>query len=178
MDNVRPTRIVRIARMTRTISVIGSFKQHNREIQRTCEIFRNIGLHVNSPESAEIVEEGIDFVRFHTDPQACSDAAIQSLALHRILRSDLVYAVLPYGYIGRTTCYEVGRILQSKRPIYFSERPGDFPVHIPDAFIVDVARLSALLEQDDWCPEWLFSGVNNEEGILETRLINGDFVDD
>ncbi|MBS7432216.1 hypothetical protein [Pseudomonas syringae] len=51
-------------------------------------------------------------------------------------------------------------------------------MHIPDAFIVDAARLSALLEQDDWCPEWLFSGVNNEEGILETRLINGDFVDD
>jgi hypothetical protein len=162
--------------MKRSISAIGSFRKHNQEIQHVCSLLRAIGAFVNSPQGSEVIEPGVDFVRFQTDSESSSDAAIQSLALHRILRSDLVYAVLPGGYIGRTTCYEVGRVLQSRRPIYFSERPLDFPIQIPDEFIVEASQMAALVGDPSWVPKWLYADEITEEAVLEVRLIEGNFV--
>lgn len=81
----------------RSIAVIGSFKQHNRLVQQTCEALRSAGIRVTSPRGQEILTEGIDFVRFDSDNATWSDPAIQSLALHRILGADLVYVVAPGG---------------------------------------------------------------------------------
>lgn len=164
--------------MKRTISVIGSFKQHNEEIQRICGLFRGVDVTVTSPQGGDVIEEGVDFVRFHSDPPHASDATIQSVALHRILRSDLVFAVLPNGYIGRTTCYEVGRILQAKKPIYFSEHPLDFPVHIPDGFVMDAATLADRFRDPLWRPTWLFASDNTVEAELEIRLVEGDYLNE
>ena len=106
--------------MNRSVAVIGSFKQHNDQVQRLCAELRSVGVTVTSPQGSNLLQPGIDFVRFGTDDPAWSDPAIQSLAMHRILRAEFVYVLTPGGYIGRTTCYEVGRIVQLGRPIYFS----------------------------------------------------------
>lgn len=164
--------------MKRSISIIGSFKQHNEQIQRLCSTLRAAGIIVTSPQGDDVIQEGIDFVRFRTDDPAWSDPAVQSLALHRILRSDLVYVVLPEGYIGRTTCYEIGRVVQAKRPIYFSHRPLDLPIHVPEPFVLDEASLLAKLIHADWQPDWLFSNDDDRASELEQELAAGTFRDE
>lgn len=164
--------------MRRSIAVIGSFKQFNDQIQILCNQLRGAGFCVTSPQGVELIEEGVDFVRFHSDRVESSDAAVQSLALHRILRSDLVYVFLPDGYIGRTTCYEVGRVLQSGVPIYFSQIPEDLPVDVPDAFVISAETLLDRLIDPEWHPEWLYTALQDEVGELERDLKNGALRND
>lgn len=156
--------------MNRKIAVIGSFRQHNTQIQLVCSLLRSAGAIVTSPISCEVLEEGVDFVRFTTDSSDWSDAAIQSLALHRILRAELVYVVAPMGYIGRTTCYEIGRIIQLQKPIYFSERPMDLPIRIPDDFIFDERTLLERLNNVCWRPSWLHAIDVDNASTLEREL--------
>ena len=161
----------------RTIAIIGSFKQHNEEIQDLCRALREAGITVTTPQGEDIVNAGHDFVRYGTDDPSLSDDAVQSLALHRILRADLVYAVLPSGYIGRTTCYEVGRVVQARRPIYFSQRPNDLPIWVPDQFILDRVTLLSRMTDPVWVPAWLFNDGTDGTSILEQELIAGKLRD-
>ncbi|MCK3831604.1 hypothetical protein [Pseudomonas fluorescens] len=162
--------------MKRTISVIGSFRKHNEQIQQVCEKLRGAGMSVASPQGNQVIDKDVEFVRFDSDSATSSDAAIQLLALHRILRSDLIYAVVPEGYIGKTTSYEVGRILQSSTPIYFSDRPLDLPVHIADQFVMDTDILLGHICDPQWQPKWLFADDDSREANLEKLLIERAFL--
>jgi hypothetical protein len=159
----------------RTVAVIGSFKQHNISVQAVCAELRGAAIEVTSPVGKDLLQEGIDFVRFESDPKTWDDASIQSLALHRIFRAELVYVVLPGGYIGRTTCYEVGRVIQRKQPIYFSDRPLDLPLFVPDDHIVSPAELSSYLQNPGWTAEWLYQSPVDRAEILECELVAGKF---
>jgi len=67
------------------VSVIGSFKQHYDIICEACTCFINSGLNVTTPLGVPIIEEGIKFVRFYSDPPDWNDYKIQTIALHRNL---------------------------------------------------------------------------------------------
>lgn len=164
--------------MKHSVAVIGSFKQHNEHVQQVCAKLRSAGIAVTSPQGVDVLEAGIDFVRFSTDNANWSDPAIQSLAMHRILRASLVYVVTPSGYIGRTTCYEVGRVVQLKRPIYFSEHPIDLPLHVPQAFVLDESELIQRITDSSWTPCWLFEHDHDHASVLERELITGALRDD
>lgn len=118
------------------IAIIGSFRQHYDAVLSAWEIFTSKGHEVTSPHGKPILKDGIPFVRFSSDPEDLDDFAVQSIALHRILRADFVYVVVPKGYIGKTTCYEVGRIIQAKQPIFFSEKPEDLPLRVDSSRII------------------------------------------
>lgn len=161
----------------RTIAIIGSFKRYNEDIQAVCRMLRESGITVTTPQGESIINAGHEFVRYSTDDPVLTDDAVQSLALHRILRADLVYAVLPDNYIGRTTCYEVGRVVQARRPIYFSQRPNDLPIGVADQFILDQASLLSRVTDPLWVPEWLFNEGANLTSTLEQELIAGKLRD-
>src|SRR4051794_37329956 len=114
------------------IALIGSFREANYPTVRTCiELFVSAGLEIVSPAGTPIIS-GVEFVRFATDPVNLSDAEIQTVTLERIFSADAVYVVTgSKGYVGRTTCYEIGRIVQRTQPIYFSEVPDDLPIQVP-----------------------------------------------
>jgi len=156
-----------------TVAVIGSFRQHNDVVQQVCTILRNSGIEVTSPVGANLVEEGIPFVRFSSDNVDWSDPTVQSLALHRILRASLTYVVAPHGYVGRTTCYEIGRLIQAKKPLYFSARPQDLPVLVANEFIVDATELVRLILTTGWTPSWLFRDASGMVDRLERDLLDG-----
>jgi hypothetical protein len=59
----------------------------------------------------------------------------QSRTLGRIIAADLTFVTAPNGYIGRTTCYEIGRLVQARRPLFFSERPKDLPIQVDATFV-------------------------------------------
>lgn len=162
----------------RSVAVIGSFKQHNAQVQQVCRDLRAAGIRVISPRGDSLVKEGINFVRFHSDNPEWSDPAVQSLALHRILAADLVYVVVPGGYIGRTTCYEVGRVVQSRQPIYFSEMPLDLPLRVPEQHVLDIATLLSRVTDASWRPNWLHESDQDHASTLERDLLEGKFRDD
>jgi len=160
--------------MGRHAAVIGSFKQYNEEIQDVCAQLRLASVIVTSPIGTQVQTAGIEFVRYETDDPEKTDYEVQSLAMHRILHTDFVYVVAPAGYIGRTTCYEIGRIIQARHPIYFSEQPLDLPIHIPASFIINTAELLELVNKPDWTPTWLFDRESNYVGQLERELIRAE----
>lgn len=151
------------------IALIGSFKQFYREIQSVFDFFVSKGLLITSPAGTEITRPDIPFVRFTSDNPDLSDEMIQTVTLKRIFSSDLVYVVAPNGYIGRTTCYEVGRMIQAMKPIYFSEQPQDLPIKIPDSHILSPLDMIEEIKKDK--VTWLYHNGNNELHLLEKDLV-------
>jgi hypothetical protein len=127
------------------IAIIGSFKKHYRSVLKALTAFQKIGVVVTSPKGTSIIKEGEPFVRFVSDQKDAANPLIQTIALHRILRADLVYVVAPQGYVGNTTCYEIGRIIQCKRPLYFSAKPEDLPIEVPSGHIMDIDKIVDLI---------------------------------
>jgi hypothetical protein len=155
------------------IAVIGSFKQHYSEVLQAIEVFRTRGWEVTSPAGAQVLNPGIDFVRFITDEPSATDAQIQTVTLQDIFQADLVFVVAPEGYVGRTTCYEVGRLVQAKKAVYFSERPDDLPVEIGPDFVSSAAALAERFA-DGGRPEWLFERQEGATYDVERRLVSAD----
>lgn len=162
----------------RSVAIIGSFRQYFGEALRARELFVQAGFQVTTPKGTYIIKEGIPFVRFESDASGLSDSAIQTLALHRIFRADLVFVVVPQGYVGRTTCYEIGRLIQARRPLYLSDIPIDLPIEIPPGHILSAERLVELALRADWEPEALFENPRDDNELRERDLLDGLFGQD
>ena len=160
------------------IAIIGSFRKHNAIVQKASLIFRNAGIIVSSPIGENIIDKNIPFVRFTSDAHDWSDPSIQSLALHRILRAQLVYVIAPAGYVGRTTCYEIGRIVQANKPIYFSEKPDDLPIFVPNEFVVNPDVLAEFINTPGWIPVPLYRDCHDFCAQLERELQSGTYRQD
>ncbi|MEO6088815.1 MAG: NUDIX hydrolase [Umezawaea sp.] len=114
----------------RSVAIIGSFRQHYREVVAAARVFQARGIEVVSPPLATIINPGEDYVRFDSDSPRQLDHEIQALTMEKIHRADHVYVVAPGGYIGRTTSYELGCIRQSGKQVVFSEPPTDLPITV------------------------------------------------
>lgn len=158
-----------------TIAIIGSFKQHYDHVLKVLKQVKELGIEVTSPTGHQIIEEGIPFVRFTSDNADWEDDMVQTVALHRILRADMVYVVAPDGYVGRTTCYEIGRIVQSSRPLYFSEAPQDLPLAVPASHVIAPEALVDKLSRQDLNPAPLTSAGDSLQVRLERMLILGHY---
>lgn len=160
------------------VAVIGSFRQHFDEIRDAVRRLQSVGAHVNTPRGTVIMEPGVEFVRFETDPPHWTNEDIQTVTMHRIFRADFVIVVCVGGYLGRTTCYEVGRVIGANRPIYFSERPKDIPLLIPETHIVDINKLADLISARAFRPTPLFSTDFSKTAHLERLLATGPPLSD
>lgn len=160
------------------VAIIGSFKQYYEEVMRAWNMFADQNFTVSTPKGSTIIESGIDFVRFKSDDFRLNDLETQTVAMHRILRSDLVYVVAPDGYVGRTTCYEIGRVIQCDRPIYFSEHLRDLPIAIPKSHVVAIEDIAARFGDELFLPEPLYN--SNEDRIFgyERLLTRSVFLED
>ena len=116
--------------MKTTVAILGSFKQYYPEILATHRLFINDGLQVIFPNQSAILEEGVDFVRLESDDPILTDIEVETEALRKIGQAKLIYIVAPGGYIGRTVCYEIGRLLGQGKTIYYSEHPKDLPIFV------------------------------------------------
>lgn len=124
-----------------SVAIIGSFRQRYEQVLEAWQTFSDAGMTVTSPLGSPVIEPGIPFVRFSSDNEEHSDAMVQTIALHRIMRADFTYVMAPDGYVGRTTCYEIGRLMQVPRPLYFSEEPDDLPIAVPASHVTQAAML-------------------------------------
>ncbi|WP_270365749.1 hypothetical protein [Microbacterium algeriense] len=156
-----------------TVAVIGSFRRHYAEVLATLTTFESVGVSVTSPLGGAVIDGQVDFVRFDSDPSEWDDPRVQTVALHRILRATAVYVVAPEGYVGRTTCYEIGRCLQSRTPTYFSEAPVDLPIAVPDTHVLPPDVLAAYILEETVAP--LLPLHDPELASLERRLLDGEY---
>lgn len=158
-----------------SIAVIGSFRQHYDEVIQALTTFQSVDVKITTPKGTNIIKEGIPFVRFESDCDEWTDEMVQVVALHRILRADIIFVVAPKGYVGRTTCYEIGRIIQAQKPIYFSEMPNDLPIYIPPSNICSADVLTKQIESGTFKSMPLHGNSSSEIERLEMDLINGKY---
>jgi hypothetical protein len=159
----------------RSVSIIGSFRQCYEDVLRAWQSFAAAGWHITSPRGSPIIQPGIPFVRFVTDPVDWDDATVQTATLHRILRADLTYVVALQGYLGRTTCYELGRIIQANQPVYFSDHPLDLPIVVSGHHIGSVEDLVTRLATTDPAP--LSAAQASRSAEWEQRLTRQNYLD-
>jgi hypothetical protein len=100
---------------------------------------------------------------------------VQTIAMHRILRAELTYVIAPEGYVGRTTCYEIGRIVQANQPLYFSHHPRDLPLLVPDTHIADIVELISRLR--GVAPVPLRTYGHEQDAEWERQLILGNYLE-
>lgn len=109
---------------------------------------------------SEIINPNEEFVVLRADNPKHDPIEIQSIALHRILSSTFVYVVAPDGYIGRTTCYEIGRVIERKIPIYYSHHVHDLPMPIPEEAIVSPDMLITHIKTHKRLPDISFDNFS------------------
>jgi hypothetical protein len=156
-------------------SIIGSFRKHYELALQYIAEFESAGIRVRSPQQSTILQPNIGFVRLRSDPPSASDNEVQLIALHRILSSDFVFVVVQDGYIGPTTAYEIGRIVDRQVPLFFSSRPSDLPLPIPDRSVIDARALAAATHEHINTLDVTFPGVLGE---LDQDLLSGRFWDE
>lgn len=160
-----------------TCSIIGSFRQYYERVVDVIDLFETIGIHVLSPKRSSVVDPNEWFVRLQTDKPEFDPAQIQLIALHRILRSVFVYVVAPDGYVGKTTCYEIGRIHERNVPLYFSERPLDLPIAVASSSVIAPEELAAYVKREGALPPIECAEIPALIRQLERDLRSGPFVE-
>lgn len=103
------------------IAIIGSFRKYYSEIKEIIILFQKNGIEVVSPNNSEITDSIEDFVIFASDNKKLTPVEIQTETLNKILNADMVYVFDPEGYVGRTTCYEIGVLRTTNIPLIFME---------------------------------------------------------
>lgn len=159
-----------------SVALIGSFRKHMQEIRQIRGLFLSEGIEVTTPQGDEIEDQDEEFVRFREEFEDEDDPTVQSIAMHRILRADATYVIAPEGYVGRTTCYEIGRIVQAARPLYFSQRPKDLPLYVPNGYIVGQDQLARMILGTEGQLSTLHAEGEERCSVLERGLLNGEFV--
>lgn len=120
--------------------ILGSYRKHFSEVQHAKSIFEAAGWHVPVPRG-DTVDETALFVRLTGDKPGAEPAELEDLVIADALAADIVYFVIPDGYIGRTTSYELGRLIGSERQLFFSHLPDDLPVRVDASRIVTPEQL-------------------------------------
>lgn len=158
------------------ISIIGSFRKHFADIQNVISLFERQGHTVLSPKCSHIVGEDDGFVILSTDNPRYSPIDIQTMVFHRAFRSDFVYVWNPEGYIGKTTCYEIGRLTERRIPLFYKEYPLDVPIYIPKGSVISPGGLIDYIDMYNRLPILEHSGTLLTEELI-TALDNNIFYD-
>lgn len=117
------------------ITVIGSFKKYYEDICNLIDLMDKHGVRVLSPKKSRIVENIEGFVILESDDRNCQPYVIQEHVFDNISKSNYVYVWNPGGYLGNSTCYEIGKIMGMEIPLFFKESPKDLPLKVDDCQI-------------------------------------------
>ncbi len=120
------------------ITIIGSFRKYYEEICNLINQFEKSGIQVMSPKKSFIIDNIDGFVILNSDEKNQQPFIIQEHVFENIKNSDVVYVWNPEGYLGNSTCYEIGKIMGMGKPILFKERPKDLPINVENSMIKNV----------------------------------------
>ena len=135
-------------------SIIGSFRKYYDEIVDCITFLELNNQIILSPKKSMIVDDRDGFVILDSDDKHYSDLDIQTIVFHRLFRSDYVYVWNPNGYIGKTTCYEIGRVTEHNIPIYYLEYPKDIPLYVTEGSVIDITSFVDYVKKNQVLPPY------------------------
>lgn len=123
------------------ITVIGSFRKYYEDICKLIDQFEKNNIKVMSPKKSFIVDNIDGFVVLNTDGKDQKPFIIQEHVFENIKKSTVVYVWNPGGYLGNSTCYEIGKVMEMRKPIVFKEFPKDLPIKVQDGMIKSIEEM-------------------------------------
>ncbi len=125
----------------------GSFGNHFEEIRNTAKIFSDGGVKILAPRSLEITAIKGSFLLLedeeNLDPRYVELQYLQNL--QKLGPYGFSYFVNPNGYIGKSAAFELGIALATNVPCYFSHKPKDLPVYVPNEYIISPKELVEII---------------------------------
>lgn len=134
--------------------VHGSFGRHFSEIRSAMQVFKQAGIIVIAPESDEITAIKGSFLLLE-DEEKLDPRFVELRYLHQLhkLGADgFSYFVNPGGYLGRSAAYELGIAQATNVPCYFSHKPKDLPVYVPNTHIISPSRMVEFVLENNHLP--------------------------
>lgn len=128
------------------ITIIGSFKKYYENICNLIDILNSNQIKVLSPKKSKIIDDIEGFVILETDDKKAQPYVIQEHVFENIRHSEFVYVWNPDGYLGNSTCYEIGKIVSMNVPLLFKEMPKDLPIKVSSNQIKDTNELIEFLK--------------------------------
>lgn len=146
--------------------IIGSFRKYYAEILQIIELFETNSHTILSPKYSNISRDEDGFVILASDADGLSHIDIQTMVFHRAFRSDFVYVWNPHGYVGKTTCYEIGRLVERRIPLYYKEYPTDVPIYVPTGSVIPAKDFIEYVKLNKALPPY-----EKEPSIVTRQLI-------
>ena len=167
--------------------IIGSFRKYYNDIISAIQLFEENGHKILSPKSSRIERNEQGFVIFipfqdglplslvtkvvaivilSADNPNYTHVDIQTMVFHRAFQSDFVYVWDPGGYVGKTTCYEIGRLIERKVPLYYMEYPIDVPIYVPKGSVLSIENFISYIKYNKKLPPYL-----EEDNLITRELI-------
>lgn len=123
------------------ITIIGSFRKYYEDICNLINEFEKNDIQVMSPQKSFIIDDIDGFVILNSDEKNQQPFIIQEHVFQNIKKSDVVYVWNPEGYLGNSTCYEIGKIMEMGKQILFKENPKDLPIKVESSMIKNVDEM-------------------------------------
>lgn len=120
------------------ITIIGSFRKYYKDICNVIDIFEENKINVLSPKKSYITDEKDGFVILDSDQKGLKPYIIQEHVFVNISNSNFIYVWNPNGYLGNSTCFEIGKIMEMKKPLFFKEIPKDLPIQVTPFMVKNV----------------------------------------
>jgi hypothetical protein len=130
------------------VTIIGSFRKFYSEICSLIDEFESNGITVLSPKKSYIVNELNGYVILNSDNKLKKPYQIQQRVFECAEKSDFIYVWNPNGYIGVSTAYEIGHIVEMGKTLYYKEIVDDLPIFIPDKNIKSPEQIIALYAEN------------------------------
>lgn len=147
--------------------IIGSFRKYYNDITIAIQLLEENGHKILSPKISKVERNEEGFVILSSDKPQYSHVDIQTMVFHRAFRSDFVYVWNPDGYVGKTTCYEIGRLVERKIPLYYKEYPIDIPLYVPKGSVLSLDDFISFIKDNEKLPPY-----SEEENLVTKELIN------
>ncbi|ESZ51713.1 hypothetical protein X731_03805 [Mesorhizobium sp. L2C054A000] len=123
--------------------VSGSFRQHIAAVRDAVQQLRSAGVAVLSPGNLEVAARTKDFV-FLAGDAPLPIKAIEDRHLASIRVANFLWIVCPGGYVGSSTCLEIGVAVSLGVPVYASTAPTDVTISQYVTVIADVHQVVSL----------------------------------
>lgn len=130
------------------VTIIGSFRKYYEDICELIDKFEQSGIEIMSPKKSFIIDNVDGFVVLNSDIKTEKPFIIQEHVFENIRKSDVVYVWNPKGYLGNSTCYEIGKVMEMGKLIMFKEFPKDLPIRVENSMIKSVEEMISWLQSE------------------------------
>ena len=154
--------------------IIGSFRKYYNDIVNAIRLFNEAKIEILSPKVSKIIDPNKEFVILESDDEHLLNEDIQLMVFHRAFRSDFTYVWNPKGYVGKTTCYEIGKLEERNIPVYYLERPVDIPIYVSQSSIITIKQFIDTVKKTGKIPVIDFDGSELTKTLIND-LKNNNF---